>query len=87
MYPDSLKVLFNDDGIVLTEAIPHSGTTIYKEKKYVVEDRLVSIDVKYNYKKPQRKSDCPMVMCVIPSKFLISNGKPAITDTIKVLMK
>ena len=85
--PDSLKLLLNDENLIFQhdrlKKISINKGYIVKSNS-TVKDCYISIDIRYERKDETKDIKNPLILSILPSDFITSNGKRILNDTLRV---
>ncbi|WP_315368014.1 hypothetical protein [Prevotella koreensis] len=84
---DSLRLLLNDENLILHHPEPQniSISNGYKVKSNTtVKDCNVTVYIFYHRKDETKEIKNPLILSILPSDFITSNGKRILNDTLRV---
>ena len=87
MNPDSLKLKFCDESIMVGKLLPYSGTDTYNKNNTYVKNRLIAVQLHYKPKAKNQGVDEPIVLFVLPSNFIMRNDKRVLTDSLRIVLR
>ena len=79
--PDSLRLETNSNDVKINYNMPMNGSVSYRNNKTQIRNKSISVKLileNDNY------SFTPLVLSILPSYFITSNGKQVLYDTLKV---
>ena len=85
MNPDSLRLHFCDKNIKVGRSFPFSGTNTYKNNNTHVKNKIIS--VKLRYERQDKGNEDSLALFVLPSDFIMCNGKRVLTDSLRIVLK
>lgn len=80
---DSLKLLTNNDNLVVRNNLPPKEVHTYKLRK----EGILSIQLGFYRKSPSISITNPVVLSILPSSFITYNGQRITNDTLRVKLK